>query len=786
MRERGEDQRMKSSFRSTDWQYLLRESALILSLSYFFLLASTHNGLVNFHIFSITIALFFLFEIIWMACGQKVSLKKEIPILIFLGVLIVAACFSIDPRRSFTEVWLLGAALFLFLLSSELVSRGWGIDLWIKALLIVGAIVMIFTWREAVVWYQQWLVFTGKILPEISYRLPAPNFLAVFLNILLMVSVASFLFTKSKAAKLFLGVWAFSALGLIYLTSSRGGWMGTTAGLGSLLFLSALAFPDKRKALFRWLRQHRLVTILLVIGLITLILVFAWIFIQQSKVPTHAAIGDSRSFLWNPAWQAFTQSPIIGSGPYTYISFYVQQQSTPPSPLYLYAHSIYLDLLSGSGVLGLAAFFVMIVCLVIALFKRFRQSSGLERAAAMAALGALAAFLVHGLVDSVHHTIPTVAWLLALVLGAGMGDHEEQKTRRFSFSWLLGLGLVLFGVLNLWAEKPMYEGVIAGNSGFWQDARADMQETIARDPKLAIAYQQYGMVASQLAQDGDAETLQAAIINFEAAIALDQHWSVNYANLGALHRANGDLIQSAQMLEKAVYLAPKSALFQLNLGITYEAMKKEDFAAEAYQNAIQLQPLWRDAYFWRETTFRTAFLADSETYNTEKPGSLAEAEANLASQPHRVASYLDLIPFYLEEGRLEEAQEAIQFAKLAYTGKEEDRLLLKWYEAELAASKEEVALAANLGDETVHRFLQQGVYGPGTFGQLMYDQLVFRRPAIVMEVVPQMTMIMLPDVWGDRMHQTAEWYRQLGSTERAEDLMQELRGHLPDYDLVGE
>lgn len=765
-----------------NWRYLLRESALIILLSYFYLFASTHNGLVNYTIFTITVCVFLLFEIIWIIFGQKVSIRKEIPILVFLGVLAVAAWFSIDPRRSFTEVWLLGAALFLFLISSDLVSRGWGVDLWIKALLVVGGIVMLFTWREAVVWYQQWFVFTGKVIPELSYRLPAPNFLAVFLNLLLIVAVASFLYIESKVGKILLGVWIFSALGLLYLTSSRGGWLGAAAGLGSLMLLSAWAVPDKRKAVFTWLRKHRIVTVLLVVGVISMLLIFAWIFIEQSKLPTHGTLGDSRSFLWSPAWQAFIASPVIGSGPYTYISFFMQQQSTPPSPLYLYAHSIYLDLLSGSGVIGLAAFVVMIVCLVIGLFRRFRKCDGLERAAALGALGALVAFLVHGVADSVHHTIPTVAWLLAVVLGIGIGNREAVRTRRVSISWLLGVGLILAGVLNLWAEKPLHNGVIAGNSGYWQDAKEYFEEAVVRDPGLAIVYQQSGLVESKLAESEDASLLQSAITNFEAAIAIDRYWGLNYANLGALHRANGDYAGSAALLEKAVEAAPDSALYQLNRGVTYELMGNEELAEEAYQTAIQLQPIWRDAYFWRETPFRQDLHDRLEMDEEENAFTLLEAQEILAVQPYLVTSYLDLMPFYLEAGMLEEAREAIHMAKLVFAVKEEEKLLLRWYEAELVvANKGEAAEAAHLGDETIQRFMQQGIYGPGTFGQLMYDQLVFRRPAMVMEVVPQMTMIVLPDAWGERMWQTAEWYRQSGDSVRADALIKKLHEYIPDF-----
>lgn len=771
---------MKRTQQPLNWQYLIREAALILMLSYFFLLASTHNGLANYQVFSLTTIIFLAITLLWLGFGQRPARKKEIPLFIFLGALAVAAYASIDPRRSFTEVWLIGAALFLFLLTADLTSRGWESDLWGKALLSVGAIVMIFTWGEAIAWYRQWLETTGKVWPEIFYRLPTPNFLVVFLNILLMVACSSFLFARTKTAWVLSGLWILSAVGLIYLTSSRGGWLGTAAGLGAMTLLSAFAFPDKRKEFFKWLRQHRLFSILLLIGLLAFLLIFAWIFYQQSQLPTHAAIGESRSFLWQPAWQAFLGSPWIGRGPFTYFSFYVQQHSTPPSPLYLYSHSIYLDLLSGSGLLGLGTFLLMIGALVVGLFKKFSSTRGPEQAAAMAALAALAAFLVHGFVDSVHHTIPTAAWLLAIVLGVGIGKNENQRVQRVSLSVLLGLALAAGGGLKLWADQPLNAGVIAGNSGLWQEASQDFQQAVGRDPHLSSTYQQWGMSESKLAEQGSPAALTNAIAHFETALALDPYWGLNHANLGVLYRAQGDLTKATAALERAVALSPKSALFQLNLGVTYELLHDNESARRAYLQAITLQPLWAEAYFWRETPLRDTLSKDWADSVSRKPLTLTEAEQGVAARGDYLAPYLEVIPFYLAAQRWHDAQQAIYFAQLAYTGKEEERLLLQWYQAEFAAGQGDYALAAKLGDEAIHRFLWQGAYGPGTLGQIKYNQFVFRSPAMVMEVVPQMTMILLPDGWGDHLRQTAEWYQQSGEAERAEQLRQELKTFIPD------
>ncbi len=282
----------------------------------------------------------------------------------------------------------------------------------------------------------------------------------------------------------------------------------------------------------------------------------------------------------------------------------------------------------------------------------------------------------------------------------------------------------------------MHEGTIAGNSGDWQEARMYFQEAAAHDPGLATTYQQSGLVESKLAEDGDAAMLQSAIMNFEMAVEMDSYWGLNYANLGVLYRENGDLSGAADAMEKAVAAAPKSGLYQLNRGVIYELMGDETMAGEAYQTAIELKPLWREAYFWRETSFREEF------HNTlilpdEGPESLSDAEDRLAAQPDRVSSYLDVIPFYLEANMLEEAQKVIHYARSAYTVKAEERLLLRWFEAELAASKGDFGGLRETGDDIVHQFMQQGIYGYGSFGTLMYDQLVFRRPAMVMEVVPK-------------------------------------------------
>jgi len=767
------------------WRYLLQQSSLILLLSYLLLFGSTHNGLVSETTLIISGCLFTIAGGYWLLAGFPRRHPLEWPLLGLIIVLIITTLTSIDPRRSLSELWLIGISVLLFLATGDFIRRGLPVDLVLNTVFIVGAMIMAFAWLEGIRWYMNWVRFTGVALPGINYRLPLPNFFGVLLNLLLMFAAAILFFKKSWATRVLLLIFIFSDIGLIYLTSSRGGWLGTAAGLLCLSVLLAHQFQSKLMTFWLYVRQSKLLvgggaTVLVVLGAV----VSAGLY-RQAMHPTHTnSIIGARSYLWIPAWQSFSRSPLVGEGPFTYISQYVKVHSVPPHEFFVYAHNLYLDVLSGSGILGLAVLVWLIVSSVRYLIKRISLSEGSQKGLVIGALSALAAFLVHGLLDSVHHTIPTSAWTIAILLGIVM--RPEEKAKRLSgLAFLTCAGVIGLSWVNIWQNAPFSKGVYAANLGRWNEATFYFEQTTRRDGKMAIAWQQLGLADSKLAYEGLKNYLDKAIQAYEITVQIDPDWAARHANLAALYREDGDLSKARIEFEEAVQKAPLSAVLLLNLGEVAETQGDYIEAKSTYQKTLDLRPDWAEAYYWRASIFRQDVVKEWKS-NRQEPKQLltAELEQQLTANSDTASVYLNLAERYLQDGKIEEANALLERAQLAFIQSDEELLKMKWLQATSFAQRQEYGEAIKIGEDALNGVRYQGMYGPGSFGKSMYSALMFRRVSMAMEWVPQVRLIGFTDEWGMRLSQLGSWYASIGDLERSNQCMQELAERIPDFEAI--
>lgn len=774
---------MKKIIVSTTRRYLMQETILFLVISYLLIFASSHHSLANLNILTITTGLFTIGYIIWLLKKRFPYFNIERPTLIFFGALLITTITSIDPRRSIAEVWLIGVSFYLFFMVAGLVNRGWPAELVIKVVLIIGGIIMILCWVETGQWYFEWLESNpGEWLPSVAYRLPAPNFLCVVLNVWLMTALARLIFTKSLSGRMILCIWAVSAFGLIYLTSSRGGWLGTTAGIGCLGMLSIQVAPVKWFSLWNRIRERRVIMISVVLAGVAVLIGLGWLLSKQVLHPTHAPILSSRMQFWGPAWKAFLRSPIIGMGPHTFISIYLQEYSIPPYKYFDYAHSIMFDLLSGSGIIGLLAFIWIGFEVVRSLWRRLLESRGEERAVVMGAISALAAFGVHGLFDSVHHTAPTSSWNLAIILGAAFGVLATNQKKIGWGSIGIGISVVVLSWINIWFLLPFNAGVQSAEQGDWESAVRSLTIAVERDSNHAIAHQQLGLANSILANKGNSEVLESAIKAFENAVELDPYWALNHANLGVLYQAQGDLEAAYQELLLAIEFAPGSALFHLNHGQVEEALGYLTDAERSYHMALALQPEWAEAYFWRSTDFKKYVLEAWEyLHPKENAPSIRELEMVADSNSGMLKPYLNLVTALLKENRLEEVDRLLKQANMAYSSQNEWRLELQWLKAELHAARGDYKQAIKIGEEVLDQYKVRGIYGPGSLGNPTYALFMFRRPALNIDLVPQMTTIPVTDLWGERMLMLSEWYGKERETKRADEVKEILNMYIPDF-----
>ena len=208
----------------------------------------------------------------------------------------------------------------------------------------------------------------------------------------------------------------------LLLTQSRGGLLAYAA----MLMVSAYLLAPDRKA-----RMRRLAVVLA--ACLVAAGMAGFFFQRLSEIDDYTTV--SRLAIWGGAFTVFARAPLLGAG-FGNLRPLMGGLLGLPEGWMGDAHNLYLELLAESGLTGLMAFAVLIVCALRAARRRIRQSrDDFDRLIGIAVLAALCGVLVHGTVDYLFHTTPQVAALFFLVLGilrasgaeaAPMQAREEQ------------------------------------------------------------------------------------------------------------------------------------------------------------------------------------------------------------------------------------------------------------------------------------------------------------------------------------------------------------------------
>lgn len=767
------------------WIYRFQLALLVIALSYLMLLNGSTNGLVDAGHQTGLAALVTAAALAWIIAGQRAPSPAGWSIVVWVGAYLAAVMFSIDPRRSLSQMELMGIGLLLFLLSADLAARGWPRELLVKAVLIVGALALSLSWLNASLWYRAWLqAAPGNWLPDITYRPGSANVVAMFMNLLILLAGGRVIVSRSWGARLGWGLLVLAAGGMLVLTSSRGGWAGAAAGLVVLVGLGLRGGLVDAARGWQLLRARPLLLVAAGVVVVGAGLAGGVFLYQRTIHPTHAPVAVARSEYWPPAWQNFLRHPLTGSGPFTYAGAFLAANSTPPKFLYIHAHGTPVNLLSEMGLLGFAAGVLLAGTILAGLWRLWVKidnfSDLADRGVEIGASAALAALAVHSLFDG-FHAEPIGLWGLAVALGAALGQREAARTGT-AIRWVNVWSLLLAGVLwaDAWTAAPLYEGVSLANGARWQEAAAAFDLAVRRDPASVIAYQQRALANSVLAQQGQPGALDQAVRDLEEVVRREPAWAMNHANLGALYLVQDRLPEAGAAFGESLRRAPGCGICALNLGLVQEALG-DPAAVESYLLALQLgQP--GEAYLWRSSPLRQSAYQAWIASQPETPApSQAELEAKLAGSTDLLTPYLALAEAYIAQGQLDQARGLLARAELAVSFSPLERLEREWLLAEIAAREMDAAQAVSLGLPAYQHYLLQGIYGPGSMGQSQYGPLMFRRPAMALELVPQLTTISLSDEWGRRAMMLANWLQRSGEEQAAGQIRQQVREAIPDH-----
>jgi O-antigen ligase len=411
-----------------------------------------------------------------------------------------------------------------------------------------------------------------------------PNHLAGLLEVLGVFGLSISCWSRLPAWAKLLTAYATATcyFGLI-LTGSRGGYL---SALGSLLLFIALSGTVLRQASTRlfWRVGGPGIVIAGLIGLAAFFSIHknAYLFERTQNMFAGSA-RLARLEMWKAAIQQWKLQPFFGTGSGTYLYYGRQFRSFQPEADPVYVHNDYLQLLAEYGLAGGALFLIFLGSHLANGWKNF-QRLGPRRvvvsrnllsnslALNLAALGAVAAYIVHSFVDFNLH-IPANVLLLAFVFGllanAGAQHQPEQpQLRRSIIGWRLVLPLIALVV----AIESVH---LLPGEYFAERARSalrdDELELGARFATRGLAYERrnpnlYQYLGSARIDQGDtaedpataAQFYQAALEAFESGRAQAPREKAFAIGMADAYDSLGRFTEGEWMYEEALALDPRS------------------------------------------------------------------------------------------------------------------------------------------------------------------------------------------------------------------------------------
>lgn len=694
----------------------------------------------------------------------------------FFAVLALSSALSISPRRSFEQTWILLAAAFFIVVLANLRTSANLRKLTLQSLLAIGLVWMIFSWRDTVQWYLTWRATSGGqgLLPDLSYRLNGGNTIAAFYSILFFIALVLIIRAKAGWIRAVMAACLASLAALLFLSSSRGAWVGLIVGLLVLMVFERSLILQA----YRFVRKSRVLSAAAVLIVIGLLAAFAVVYLKYvAGHPTHGS-GMNRAPFWTPAWEAFLASPLIGNGPYTGGSFYVLSASVPWSQLYLHAHNTYLDILRDAGVLGLISFAALVYFLFRSLLRAYRANR--EDYFNEIVICAAAAFLGHSFFDG-NYLMPFAAVSLLLLIGLGLKSEPPIRTgfvQVKAYALAAGVIVLIGAAFLLWNRSILSAGIESYREKDFAGSAAYFERSKQLDPGNPVGYIYHGLAAARLGAADQPERMAKAVEDFRAALRLDPSWAVTYANLAALYRSQGEVGLAREYFEKSRQLAPGWYAPRMNLGVIYEGENEGQQAKESYLSALNAYPEIAGSSFWILSDPRRETLA--EWLGEHPPVEYSLEDYPAVMRQESPAPMLRLAN-QLVETDLALAENLWLRSSLVYPPYPSVNVERTWLEAEIRYQQGDLRGAISIGEAVLEPLQRDGLFGPGSGGSSLYYDGLNRAPAFPVEFVPQLITIPLPGEWESRLARLAEWQAAAGDQTACRNTFTFLSIHAPGY-----
>jgi putative inorganic carbon (hco3(-)) transporter len=242
--------------------------------------------------------------------------------------------------------------------------------------------------------------WTGRITSLLFHF----NSLAGYLNLVLPFAIACMVLAKSRSVQFLAMACQSAGLAALYFTASRGGLIA----YGAMLFIAFFFLVPKRAALLKILIS------LLLAAVLVLSLQESGALGRVQEVDDFTQV--TRLALWTAAGVMFLGHPVLGVGFGNYRALY-NDYLPGVRPDELDSHNLYLQFLAETGIVGFLIFSVVIIAFARLAIRLARHPDPFYRTVGIGVGGALAATLIHGMVDYIFNASPQAGGMLWLVLG---------------------------------------------------------------------------------------------------------------------------------------------------------------------------------------------------------------------------------------------------------------------------------------------------------------------------------------------------------------------------------
>lgn len=388
----------------------------------------------------------------------------------------------------------------------------------------------------------------------------------------------------------------------VFLTGSRGAWLGLALGAIAAGSAALFAERDLRSVLGRVLRSGTGALALLVV------LAAAAAALALAAHSGRFTIGDegSREAFWAASFRMFEASPLTGIGPGVWGTLRATFALPAEFDYYIpHAHDIFIQALAEFGLLAIPATVAVFANLGQLTIRSFQAAAPEHRRVAYAAIFSVVLLAGQQLVD-VLVNVPAVllaialpvAWLDAVALGPPQPQVRQATTARgrghlLAAASTAAVVVVLAGIVRVESAAGMaLTGTARANGGAWADAETAYAKAGAADPDVAAYRFELGLAA---ANAGDLPTAEQAL----AASAAVDDYTYAWLDLAAVRWRAGDAPGARSALVEAERLGSQRPDVALPAGWLREQLGDRSGAIEDYGAALASEPTLAADPFWQ-------------------------------------------------------------------------------------------------------------------------------------------------------------------------------------------